>query len=78
LGVAARVRLVELSTAALLFTSLATTGALADQLRLRRMMLWRDQAARAARLRARQADVLAAEALAEAPLKPRRATLSVT
>jgi integral membrane sensor domain MASE1 len=75
LGAAARVRLVELSTAALLFTSLATAGALADQLRLRRMMLWRDQAARAARLRARLAELLAAKALAEAPLVPRRASV---
>jgi integral membrane sensor domain MASE1 len=76
LAVAARVRLVELATTALLFTSLATAGALADQLRLRRLMLWRDTAARAARQRARRAEMLAAEALAEAPLTALRAAAS--
>jgi len=71
-AVADRVRLVELAVTSLLFTTLATAGALADQLRLRRMMIWRDQAARAARGRARRAEWLAAEALDAASARTRR------
>jgi integral membrane sensor domain MASE1 len=67
-----RVALAELAIAALLFTTLATAGALADQLRLKRLMLWRDQAARAARIRARTAERLAAEALEAARARAKR------
>jgi integral membrane sensor domain MASE1 len=67
-----RIRVAELAVAALLFTTLATAGALADQSRLRRMMIWRDQAARAARRRARRAERMAAEALEAAGAYARR------
>lgn len=56
LGKAARIDLTEAIVAAALFTSLTTAAALADQLRLRRLMLGRDRALRAARARARAAE----------------------
>jgi integral membrane sensor domain MASE1 len=72
-----RVRLAELAVSTLLFTTLATAGAFADQLRLRRLMIWRDQAARAARRRARRAERLAGEALEAATAQvPRDAAAS--
>jgi hypothetical protein len=60
LDMSGRLRLTQIFVAAALFTGLATAGALADQARLRRLMLWRDRAARSARIRARDAERLAA------------------
>jgi hypothetical protein len=57
-----RVRVTELIVAAALFTTLVTAIAVAEQTRLLQMMLGRDRAARAARLRARSAERAAAEA----------------
>jgi hypothetical protein len=59
-----RVRLTEAVVVAGIFTTLATAGAVADQTRLRRLMLDRDRAIRTTRARARQAEQLVA--------KPRR------
>jgi integral membrane sensor domain MASE1 len=61
LDLAGRARVTELVIAAALFTSLTTAVALAEQSRLRRLMIARDRAARLARLRARRAESLAAE-----------------
>jgi integral membrane sensor domain MASE1 len=58
-----RVRLTQLFLAAALFTGVTTAAALADQARLRRLMLGRDRAARSARIRAREAERIAAVAL---------------
>jgi integral membrane sensor domain MASE1 len=62
LGAAGRVRLTELAVAAALITTLVTAVAVGEQTRLRRLMLGRDRAARAARLRARRAETAAAQA----------------
>jgi integral membrane sensor domain MASE1 len=70
LGAAGRVRLTELVVAAALITTLVTAVAVGEQTRLRRLMLGRDRAARAARLRARRAERAAAEAQG-APTRPR-------
>lgn len=51
-----RVRLTEAVVAAALFTGLGTASALADQARLRRLVLGRDRALRNARARARRAE----------------------
>ncbi|HEY1753743.1 MAG TPA: MASE1 domain-containing protein [Caulobacteraceae bacterium] len=68
LDVVGRVRLTELIITAALFTTLATAATMAERNRLRRLMLGRDRAARAARTRAREAERLVAEAaLALAP-----------
>ncbi|HVN01464.1 MAG TPA: MASE1 domain-containing protein [Caulobacteraceae bacterium] len=56
-----RVRLAEAMIVAVLVTTLATAGAIADQARLRRLMLDRDRAVRAARARARTAERRLAE-----------------
>jgi integral membrane sensor domain MASE1 len=61
IGAAARVGLTETIVASALFTSLTTAAALADQSRLRRLMLGRDKALRAARARARRAESLLGE-----------------
>ena len=67
LDLAGRARVTELVIVAAMFTGLTTAVALAEQARLRRLMLARDRAARLARLRAQQAEQLAAEyALAHA------------
>jgi integral membrane sensor domain MASE1 len=58
-SVIARIRLTEVFVAAVLFTGIATAGALADHARLRRLMLGRDRAARAALQRARAAEQFA-------------------
>ncbi|MFI4935338.1 MAG: MASE1 domain-containing protein [Caulobacterales bacterium] len=78
LDLTGRVRLTQLFVAAALFTTVATAGALADQARMRRLMIGRDRAARGARLRAREAESLAAEALEVAVAAPpvRRAALT--
>ena len=75
LDMGGRVRLAQLFVVAALFTGLATAGALADHARLRRLMLWRDQAARAARIRARAAEERAAAAreLQPRPARERQA-----
>jgi integral membrane sensor domain MASE1 len=60
-----RVHLTELVIAAALFTTLVTAVAVAEQTRLRQLMLGRDRAARAALARARRAESVAAEAITE-------------
>jgi integral membrane sensor domain MASE1 len=65
-----RVRLAELSIAAALICTLVTAVAVGEQTRLRRLMLGRDRAARAARLRARRAERAAAEAQAKTVRQP--------
>jgi len=69
-----RLHLTQVFVTAVLFTGLATAGALADQARLRRLALGRDRAARAARVRARDAERLAGVGLHEVPqdLRERR------
>ncbi len=57
-----RVWLTELVVAAALISTLVTAIAVGEQTRLRQLMLGRDRAARAARLRARRAENAAAEA----------------
>jgi integral membrane sensor domain MASE1 len=69
---ASRIRLTELVVVAALLTALVTAGAVAEEARLRRLMIGRDRAARAARIRARQAERLAAEVQAARPQKPAR------
>jgi len=54
-----RVRLTELIVVAALISTLVTAVAVGDQARLRQLMLGRDRAARAARLRARRAEAAA-------------------
>ena len=54
-----RVRLTELIVVAALISTLVTAVAVGDQARLRQLMLGRDRAARAARLRARRAEAVA-------------------
>jgi integral membrane sensor domain MASE1 len=54
-----RVRLTELIALAALISTLVTAVAVGDQARLRQLMLGRDRAARAARLRARRAEAAA-------------------
>jgi integral membrane sensor domain MASE1 len=76
LGAAGRVRLTELVIAAALFTTLVTAVAVAEQTRLRRLMLGRDRAARAALVRARQAERVAAAA-AQGPAAARRERVAV-
>jgi integral membrane sensor domain MASE1 len=71
LAAAGRVRLTEVVVAAALMTTLVTAVAVGEQTRLRRLMLGRDRAARAARLRARSAERAAAEAESGAE-RPRR------
>jgi integral membrane sensor domain MASE1 len=61
LGKAARLELAEAYAASILFASLTAAVAMADQMRLRRLVLGRDKALRAARARARQAEALAVE-----------------
>jgi integral membrane sensor domain MASE1 len=61
-----RVRLAELVIAAALISTLVTAVAVGEQTRLRQLMLGRDRAARAARLRARRAESAAAEAQGKA------------
>ncbi|HZZ88518.1 MAG TPA: MASE1 domain-containing protein, partial [Caulobacteraceae bacterium] len=56
-----RVRLAQVLVTAALFTTLATACVVADESRLRRLLVNRDRAARAARLRARAAERMAAE-----------------
>jgi integral membrane sensor domain MASE1 len=58
LDAVSRVRLSEAVVVCALFVTLATAGAIADQSRLRRLVLDRDRAIRAARARARQAEQL--------------------
>lgn len=70
-----RVRLTELIVAAALVSTLVTAVAVGDQARLRQLMLGRDRAARAARLRARRAEA-AAQALSQAE-RPRERVASV-
>lgn len=53
---AERVRLIQVFVMLCLFTGVASAGALADQARLRRLMIWRDRAARTARVRAKDAE----------------------
>jgi integral membrane sensor domain MASE1 len=67
-----RVRLTEAVVAAALFTSLVTAGALADQARLRRLVMNRDKAVRAARARARDAERAGAAAAARSSRAPVR------
>lgn len=70
LDLADRARVTELVIAAALFTALTTAVALAEQARVRRLMIARDRAARLARMRARAAESLAAEyALAHAKVR---------
>ena len=59
LDFAGRVRLTQGFVGAVLFTGGATAGALADQTRLRRLLVWRDQSARNSRLRAQEAERMA-------------------
>ncbi|MBS0411022.1 MAG: MASE1 domain-containing protein [Proteobacteria bacterium] len=56
----AQVRLAEAFVAAVLITGVATASALADQNRLRRLLIWRDRSARASRQRAQEAERIAA------------------
>jgi integral membrane sensor domain MASE1 len=57
---AAQVWLAEAFVAAVLVTGVATATALADQNRLRRLLVWRDRSARASRQRAQEAERIAA------------------
>lgn len=59
---AGRIRLTELVVAAAMITTLVTAVAVGEQTRLRRLMLGRDRAARAARQRARRAERAVLEA----------------
>ena len=68
---AGRVRLTELIVVAALVSTLVTAVAVGDQARLRQLMLARDRAARAARLRARRAEA-AAQAQGAAQSQPGR------
>jgi len=56
LDIADRVHLAQAFVVVCLFTGVATAGALADQVRLRRLLIWRDRAARSARARAQEAE----------------------
>jgi integral membrane sensor domain MASE1 len=58
-----QVRLAQLVVAAAVCTTLAAAAVVADRSRLRRLLISRDRAARAARLRARDAEWLAARAI---------------
>jgi integral membrane sensor domain MASE1 len=70
LDASGRARISELVIAAALFTTLVTALAVADQTRLRALMLGRDRAARSALRRARMAESAAAEAMTR-PVRPR-------
>jgi integral membrane sensor domain MASE1 len=72
LGKAARLELAEAYAASVLFASLTAAAPMADQMRLRRLVLGRDKALRAARARARLAETRAAEAQASQASAPRR------
>jgi integral membrane sensor domain MASE1 len=58
-----RVRLTEAMVGAALFTTLATAGAAADQARLQRLLISRDRAVKTARVRAREAERMVADAM---------------
>ena len=64
-GMFGRTLMTEVFVVAALFTGIATASALADQTRLRRLVIWRDQIARSARLRARAAEDRASRFAAE-------------
>jgi len=67
-----RVRLTQTVVAAALCTTLATAALVADQSRLRNLLIGRDRAARAARIRARAAERAALEAMDRRQTAPRR------
>ena len=67
-----RVRLTEAMVTAAFFTTLATAGAVAEQARLRRLLLARDRAARTARQRARGAERMIGEAMHRRPSEAAR------
>jgi hypothetical protein len=73
LSPAARMRLTEVILATAIFTSLATADAVADQLRVRRLLIDHDRAARGARRRARLAAWAASATPARRESAPARA-----
>jgi hypothetical protein len=73
LGAADRLNLIQAFVLVCLYTGVATAGALADQSRLRRLLFWRDRAARVARARAHQAERRAQPVPHAAPVVRRRA-----
>jgi integral membrane sensor domain MASE1 len=73
LSPAARMRLTEVILATAIFTSLATADAVADQLRVRRLLIDHDRAARGARRRARLAARAATATSAGRQSSPARA-----
>jgi integral membrane sensor domain MASE1 len=68
-----RVRLTEVMVTTAFFTTLATASAVAEQVRLRRLLLERDRAARGARERARDAERMVDEAMQRQRGEPVRA-----
>jgi integral membrane sensor domain MASE1 len=72
----ARMRLTEVILATAIFTSLATADAVADQLRVRRLLIDHDRAARAARRKARLAAHAAAARAGRRDSVPARANAS--
>jgi integral membrane sensor domain MASE1 len=67
-----RIRLTEAMVTAALFTTLATACAIAEQARLRRLLIARDRAARTARQRARGAERMIGEAMLRRPSEAAR------